>query len=218
MKKKHEDQPGESFRKTIENSEAADALIDAGDMAIAELTDLAGEVPILKWMLAAGKTISSVRDWLLLKKIAAFLADLSSLKIEERRALISRLDAEPLFANRAAEALLTLLDRVDSQVKAVWVSRGLRAYAARAIGAEDLMRLNWVIDRLLISDANEIKNAYLGPVTNMGRLWGQSPFALAALSVGLAKFDAQWEQGMIRPTELCELFVRHILTDDRTAD
>lgn len=211
MENDRESQPGASFRETIEKTEAANALIDAGDIAIADLADLAGDVPILKWMVAAGKTISSVRDYLLLKRIGAFLADLNSLSAHERRELIERLDAEPPYAKRAAEAVLILLDRIDSEVKAVWVSRGLKAYAVRAITADQLMRLNWVIERLLISDANEIKEVYLRDGTKRRQLWGQNSYALAALGVGLASFDAQWEQGLIRPTELCDIFINHIM-------
>lgn len=209
--RKHENQPASSFRETLENSEAADALIDAADSAMGHLSDLASEVPFLKWMVAIGKTFSSVRDYFLVKRVAAFLADFSALPPSERRTVIDRLDREPVYAKRAAEAVLTLLDRVDSEAKAVWVSRGLRAYAAGFITADQLMRLNWAIERLLISDAREIEGAYEWVRAEPRRLWGQQPYALAALSVGLASFDAQWEQGATRPTELCGLFIKYIL-------
>lgn len=215
MRKKPESQAGTSFRETIENSEAANALIEAGDMAVDHLTDLAGEVPILKWMVAIGKTFSSVRDYFLVKRIAAFLADFNALPPQERREVIDRLDQEPAYAKRAAEAVLTLLDRVDSEAKAVWVSRGLRAYAAGLITTDQLMRLNWAIERLLISDAKEIEKAYKWMHAEPRRTWGQQPYALAALSVGLASFDAQWEEGATRPTELCGLFIKHILKPNK---
>ncbi|RCS30581.1 hypothetical protein DEO45_07120 [Rhodanobacter denitrificans] len=138
------------------------------------------------------------------------MADFQAISPEKRRVVIDRLDREPEFAKRAAEAVLTLLDRVDSEVKAVWVSRGLRAYAAGLVTSAQLMRLNWAIERLLICDAREIVSAFEWVRAEPRRIWGQSPYALAALSVGLASFDAKWEEGATRPTELCELFVRHI--------
>jgi len=79
------------------------------------------------------------------------------------------------------------------------------------------MRLNWAIERLLICDANGIEEAYGRVHDEPRQLWGQAPFALAALSAGLASFDAQWEEGAIRPTELCELFVKHILNVQQSA-
>lgn len=203
------DQAALSFRETVENAEASSTLIEAGDMAVEHLTDLASGVPILKWIVAAGKTFSSVRDYFLVKRIAAFLSDFSALPAVERAEVISRLDLEPEYAKRAAEAVLTLLDRVDSEVKAVWVSRALRAYASGAITAAQLMRLNWAIERLLICDAEEISRSF--NASKPGQMWGQSSYALAALSVGLASFDAQWEQGLIRPTDLCALFIEHII-------
>ncbi|WP_114341793.1 hypothetical protein [Rhodanobacter denitrificans] len=210
MKGKEGSGAASSFRQTLENPEATSALIEAGDKAVEHFTDLAGEVPILKWIVAAGKTVSSVRDYFLVKRIAAFLADFQAISPEKRRVVIDRLDREPEFAKRAAEAVLTLLDRVDSEVKAVWVSRGLRAYAAGLVTSAQLMRLNWAIERLLICDAREIVSAFEWVRAEPRRIWGQSPYALAALSVGLASFDAKWEEGATRPTELCELFVRHI--------
>jgi len=117
MLKSPESQAATSFRETIENTGAADALIEAGDIAVDHLTGLASEVPILKWMVAAGKTLSSVRDYFLVKRIAAFLSDFNALSSLERREVIDRLDLEPSYAKRAAEAVLTLLDRVDSDVK-----------------------------------------------------------------------------------------------------
>jgi hypothetical protein len=202
---------GESLRRTIENSSATDALIDAGDHALDHFTSLAGEVPILKWIVAAGKAVSSVRDYFLLKRIRAFLTDFSKVPAAERREVIERLDRSPEYRRRAAEALLVLLDRIDSDIKAVWVARALRSYAAGTIDATQLMRFNVAIERLPTCDADAIRESILDHTENQRLMWGQSGYALAALNAGLATFDAQWEEGLIRPTRECELFVRLVL-------
>lgn len=203
---------GESLRRTIENAAATDAFIEAGDHALDHFTGLAGEVPVLKWIVAAGKAVSSVRDYFLLKRIRAFLTDFSKVPPAERNEVIERLDRSPEYARRAAEALLVLLDRIDSDVKAIWVSRALRAYASGVIDATQLMRINSAIERLPVCDADAIKASCLGHTGKQPLMWGQSAYALAALNAGLATFDAQWEEGLIRPTKDCELFVRLVLS------
>jgi DNA-directed RNA polymerase subunit F len=215
-KKKSENSAADSFMATIESSEATDALIEAGDMALDHLAELAAEVPILKWIIAASKTVSSVRDFFLIRRIKAFMSDFKSLSPKKRREVIQKLDNEPAYAKRAAEAVLTLLDRVDSDVKAVWVSRGLRAYAAGNVTGEQLMRLNYAIERLLVVDAYEIEKLYKWINAKRSdadpkRIWGQSPSSLAAVSVGLATLNVSIEFGGAHPTELCGLFIKHIL-------
>lgn len=123
---------GDSLRVTIERSELTDAFIEAGDLSLERLTDVADGIPVLKWITAAGKTALSIRDYLFVRKLAAFLADLNALPSEDRANLIKRLDQEPAFSGRASEALITVLDRVDSTLKAKWLAKALAGLCHRA--------------------------------------------------------------------------------------
>jgi hypothetical protein len=211
---KSEPAGGESLRRTIENSAATDAFIEAGDHALDSLTGLALDVPILKWIVAVGKTVSNVRDFFLLRRIRTFLTEFKKVPEEERRKVLERLDRSPVYAKRAAEALLVLLDRIDSDIKAIWVARALRAYAAGSIDATQLMRFNVAIERLPTCDADAIRTSILSHAEKQGLMWGQQGYALAALNAGLATFDARWEEGAIRPTKECERFVRLVLVSN----
>jgi len=129
-----------------------------------------------------GKTVSSVRDYFFVKRMAAFLSDFKVLPAIERAGVIRRLDHEPEFAERAAEAVIMILERVDSSLKATWVSRALRAYAAHHINATQLMRINAAIERVLTCDIKGIRSAFAAsPSIN-----GTDPYAQAAIGAGLA--------------------------------
>ena len=202
-----DDEPGRSLITTLENPEFVDAVIEAGDMSIETLTDALVHVPILKWVVAAGKTVSSVRDYFFVKRMAAFLSDFKALPAAERAGVIHRLDHEPEYAERAAEAVIMILDRVDSSLKATWVSRALRAYAAHHINATQLMRINAAIERMLTCDVEGIRSAFTaGPSIN-----GTDPFAQAAISAGLAFSLAAYGGSVAAQTETYQLFVQYLL-------
>ncbi|OOG46706.1 hypothetical protein B0E50_11915 [Rhodanobacter sp. C01] len=199
---------GDSLRLTIERSDLTDALIDAGDMSLENITDVASGIPVLKWMTAAGKSYLTIRDYLFVRKLAAFLADLKSLPAEGRTSLIQRLDNEPAYSKRAAEALITVLDRVDSNLKAVWVAKALRAYAVERITAREMMRVNAVIERVLVCDVDEI--LAMLEKRDMTK-HSDTDCAQSALVAGLATITQGYGGGGLVPTPVYRLFKEHVL-------
>lgn len=199
---------GHSLRVTIERSEFTDALIEAGDFSLERIADVADGIPVLKWITAAGKTALSIRDYLFVRKLAAFLADLKTLSASDRANLIERLDQEAAFANRATEALITVLDRVDSTLKARWLAKALRAYATEQITARELMRLNVVIERVLVCDIEGIVAAL--EEQKVGRLEDDDS-AQSALMAGLAATTPTYGGGRLVPTPVYRLFKKHVL-------
>lgn len=208
MTKKHGDELGDTFLATIENSQLTEALIEAGDMSLADLIGVLNDIPVLKWITAGGKAVSSLRDYFFIKRMAAFLADFSSLSPDKRADVIRKLDTEPVYAKRAAEAVMTVLERVDSPTKAVWVSRALRAYATGEITANELMRLNAAIERILVCDVDGIVFYFENddaPIQNED-LIGQ-----AAVNAGLGFVASGYGAGGIHSNEMYPLFKKHVL-------
>lgn len=199
---------GNSLRLTIERSDLADALIDAGDLSLEHITDVASGIPVLKWMTAAGKSYLTIRDYLFVRKLGAFLADLKSLPEGERASLIQRLDNEPAYSKRAADALITVLDRVDSNLKAVWVAKALRAYATKQITSREMMRLNAVIERVLVCDVDEI--VAMLEKRDM-TIHSDTDCAQSALVAGLAAMSQGYGGGGLVPTPVYRLFKQHVL-------
>lgn len=198
-----------SFEETLANPDMAEAFMEAGDRALEQLFPALDHVPLLKWFKAATSTVTSVRDYLLIKKITAFLGGLRSLTPGQRAETIHRLDQEPAYARRAGEALITILDRIDSETKAVWVARALRAYAAEHIDATQLMRLNAVIERVLLCDVGGIREALRNGSTR-----SDAPYAQAAVQAGLAYAQSSVGVGNIHVTNEYAPFMKFILDDD----
>lgn len=199
---------GNSLRITIERSELTDALIEAGDLSLERIVEVADNIPVLKWVIAAGKTALSIRDYLFVQKLAAFLADLKALSPGDRASLIERLDQEPAFANRATEALITVLDRVDSTLKAKWLAKALRAYATEQITARELMRLNAVIERVLVCDIEGIVAIFEKQEIQREP---DDDSAQSALMAGLAATTHGYGGGGLVPTPVYRLFKSHVL-------
>jgi hypothetical protein len=200
---------GISLRRTVENSEFSDAIIEAGDLSLEHISAIADHVPILKWVTAAGKTTLAIRDAIFIKKLAAFLADLRFMSDAERVRMMDRLNDEPAYSNRAAEALMTVLDRVDSTLKAKWVAKALRAYAGEEITARQLMRLNAVIERVLVCDVDGIV-ALLEKQSVPKQ--ADDDQAQSALVSGLAAIrQAGFGGGGIAPTPVYRLFKEYVL-------
>ena len=65
--------------------------------------DLLEHIPVFKSGLVAAKVIGSVRDHLLLRKVAIFLHAISAIPADERRAMVARLAADPSFAGDLGE-------------------------------------------------------------------------------------------------------------------
>ncbi len=199
---------GDSLRATIESSAMTDALIEAGDFSLARIADVADGIPVLKWITAAGRTALSIRDHLFVKKLASFLADLKALPPDTRANLVERLDQEPAFVNRATEALITVLDRVDSTLKAKWLAKALRAYATEQITARELMRLNAVVERVLVCDIE-------GIVATLEKQEVQresdDDSAQRELMAGLAATTHGYGGGGLVPTPVYRLFKKHVL-------
>lgn len=187
-----------------------DAFIEAGDLSLERLTDVADGIPVLKWITAAGKTALSIRDYLFVRKLVAFLADLKVLPPEDRANLIERLDQEPAFAGRASEALITVLDRVESTLKAKWLAKALLAYATEQITARELMRLNAVVERVLVCDVEGIV-AILEKQETERKTDDDS--AQSALLAGLAAATHGYGLGGLVPTPIYRTFKKHVLDD-----
>jgi hypothetical protein len=199
---------GNSLRVTIERSELTDALIEAGDLSLERIADVADGIPVLKWITSAGRTALTIRDYLFVRKLAAFLTELKALPPGDRANLIQRLDQEPAYANRAAEALITVLDRVDSTLKARWLAKALRAYATEQITARELMRLNAVVERVLVCDVEGI--VAMLEKQEMERQ-ADDDSAQSALLAGLAATTHGYGGGGLVSTPVYRLFKKHVL-------
>jgi hypothetical protein len=163
-----------------ENTSDARVRDSIGDSAAAfaqaafdalHVDDVAGHVAVVRRNLAAANVIGSVRDHLLLAKIAIFLHAVSAIPSKERRTMVERIQIEDGMDQPLGEHLVEMLDRLDGRRKAAMVGATFSAYAFGEIDFLTLTRLNASIQllptveiasvRLLTNHRDETR----GPVT-----------------------------------------------------
>lgn len=111
-------------------------------------SDALEHVPVVKTLTAAVKAIGSVRDAILVKKMARFLEALSDVSPEERAEMVHRLEADPSYNRKVGLHLIELLDRVDSHRKPAMLGFCFLAFVQRRIDAVQLQRLVSAVERL----------------------------------------------------------------------
>ncbi|NOT53687.1 MAG: hypothetical protein HOP18_03690 [Deltaproteobacteria bacterium] len=170
--------------------------------------DLIREIPIVKTIKAIIESGKNIREYFFAKKLCRFLLELREVSLEERIHMVKRLEEESDFEEKVGERLLHLIDRLDELSKAQLIGRAFRAYAHGDIGKQDLERLCFAIDRLILVDLRLIPEFLL-----KGRIQGrrvQQNLANAGLAFINSGLGGSWAE----PVETCEVFVRYILLLD----
>jgi hypothetical protein len=146
-------------RETEAQGELSDVAADYAEAALDALhvDDLLGHIPIVRTALAAAKVIGSVRDHLLLRKIAIYLHAISAIPAAERRAMVERLTLDPAFKENVGEHLIELLDRVDGRRKPAMIGAVFTALAFDQITVKTLRRLNSAIQYLPAEEIDAVR-------------------------------------------------------------
>jgi hypothetical protein len=114
------------------------------------------DLPVVGWVVAAGKTASTVRDYFLIRKILRFLAGLSDVPKAERDSFVVKVEEDNKFGNRVAETLIMLLDRYDHINKAALMSKLFYSYGKGEIDYSDFLRLSTAVDRAFMPDLSDL--------------------------------------------------------------
>lgn len=140
-----------------QNKKIAEDVLTIGGEIILDTQIVPGilrEIPLVKSVLTfvqAGKTVS---EFLYLRKLKIFIEDVEEVSEGEFQKFIADADATP---DKIAERLLTILDRIDDEMKAHLVSGTFKAYINREFGFEVFKRILAIIDRGFLDDLIEIK-------------------------------------------------------------
>jgi len=170
-------------------AEYAGAAIEA-----LHVENLLEHIPVFKTALVAAKVIGSVRDHLLLKKLAIYLRAISIIPANERRTMIARLAADQSFSEDLGEHLIELLDRVDGRRKPAMLGAVFAAYAFDSIDSKMLRRLNWAIQNLPSMEIDAVRlldtfNREKSGIEKTARQWPDRLSMQAIANAGLAEPD-----------------------------
>lgn len=121
------------------------------------LDELLKDLPIFDTIYSMSKTIASVRDILLMKKVERFLFELKECSSEQRMAAIAEIEqSTPEFG----ESLIMVIDQCSDSKKPVILGRILAAYVRGEITLRLLHNLYYSVRMLDITLINTLRQFY----------------------------------------------------------
>jgi hypothetical protein len=145
---------GRAVLTAVVKSGGKDIAIEGADIVLDVVTDseLVDELPVVSWIVKAGRIGQSIRDQLFVRKLQRFLMALEQIPDNERMAFGEQLNDDSAVRQDLGEQLIIILDRLDELEKADMLARAFRAYIAEDIPYDLFLRIARVIDRCMIHD------------------------------------------------------------------
>lgn len=205
---------GDAILKGARNEDTRELAIEVASIGLEHFIGegLLKEIPIVRSIVAAGKTVSAVRDELFQQKVAAFLEGRSSLKQEERTKFAEELARDPEQSKRLWEAVFLHLDRLDDVEKAPMLGKMFAAHARGHIDFSQFRRLARGIDAALVSELRILANKDTVKELNSDKFLALlEPAGFAFTSGGTTRLGAQGTQ--TRLTGAGQLFRKCMLEE-----
>lgn len=200
---------GSLLLDTVRSKDLADLTASAIDSFANDLMPKAlTHLPVAGVFLSLMRLGRSASEHLFRSKILRFLGPLGAVDPDRRRRMLEELNADPGFVGRVGEHLILLLNRLDSLDKATMMGRAFKAYLEGRVNGAMLQRLNYVIDRVVMTDV-----PYIRPFAENPEGANLSAAALQGLvNAGLAHVPP----GLLNPhvwpiPGVCDAFVDHVL-------
>ena len=199
---------GESLVTTLAESNLASVLNDVGELTLDSVLDegVLKDLPVVATLTAIWKTGRNLRDLLFLQKLARFLNEMKEISSEDRTEMIRRLEEDECFTQRVGESVILLLERLDHLDKPTLVGRAFRAYCIESIDAEQLQRMNQIIDRAFMPNLQQLEYHF-----RKGGEGIPNTIRQGLADCGLAWPPPGFATTTITPTEVFDPFVKHVL-------
>ena len=151
---------GRAILTAVVKAGGEDIAIEGSDIILDAVTnsELVDELPVVSWIVKAGRIGTSVRDQLFIRKLQRFLTALQDIPDHERLAFDDQLNDDPAKRQNLGEQLITILDRLDELEKADMLALAFRAYIAEKIPHDLFLRLARAIDRCMVHDLRFVHN------------------------------------------------------------
>ena len=151
---------GVSLIKSVTQSGAGEIARDVSEMALDSILDegLLKDVPVFGLLAKFYAVAGTVRDHIFLKKVASFLFGTSLAPQGVKDKFRETLDADPGFCRKVGENLILLLERHDHFDKSLLLGRVFSEYLNNRINYEHFLRIASSIDRVPITDLNQLSS------------------------------------------------------------
>lgn len=205
---KKETQRGSVIANVIRSDDLLQISKDALEIGIDAALDLGilKDFPIVSTVVGVFNVGGTIRDQLLASKVIGFLAKLSELSKKERDEMVDKLNADGKFAGRVGDALIEILDRMESERKPGIAAKCFSAYARGRIDYMQLRRLLVAIERIPSFDIGALRT--FAGLTIKERATADQHLLISLVNAGLAQNNGGWDGGVIVATDLCDLFLQ----------
>ena len=162
-----------SLLASITDSKLADLGIDIAEIALDSVLaeGLLRGIPVVSTVVALGKTGLMLRDRLFLKKILAFLDELDKIPEPERTKVRDNIGADPDYAKKVGDTLITLLDKYDEPDKARLLARLFSSYISGQIDRQEFLRHSNGLTIAYLADVQLLLAFYSGKAKTSDVPW-----------------------------------------------
>ena len=147
----NQDNLSNSLSKTLVESDLSNVTFDILESSVdaSLLNDgFLREIPILSSIIGIGKTIISVQNYLFTKKIIAFLSGLSNISKEDRKEVISKINADPNYNQFVGSKLLFLIDNAQDHISARLISKLFVAFIEKKMTYKEFCKASLIINKI----------------------------------------------------------------------
>ncbi len=200
-----------SLVETIKKSDLKDIVGDLGEVTLDSVLNdgILRDIPIINTMTKLIKIGVTIKDFLFIKKLFKFLTSLREINLEDRKKLITKLEADPIYNQKVGENILILLDRMDNLQKPKFMAKAFKAYLYDKINGIELQRINYAIDRILVCDIPELLKFCSKSKDDKFDIAVEQNF----INSGFAYVASGLGVGGVHPNAICRKFIDYILND-----
>lgn len=148
----------DSFERT-EISDLSQDLIEIGFDSLLE-DGIIKEIPVVKTILASYKTVVTISDKILIKKILLFLKTLNDLPKDTIEDFVAKLNEDNKFKIKVGNKLLLLLEKSDEYEKSYLLAEIFKSYIKEEIDYNTFQLLSKAINNTFIEYIKILKDLY----------------------------------------------------------
>lgn len=178
--------------------------------------DAIKQLPIVNTVVGIGKTVYSIHERHLMKKLAIFIKEFNSgkIKTEKLEKYRNKMKNDSKKAEKELGRVLILLDKMIDDVKSKMIAQLYQSYINEMVNWEKFCELSDTVERLNISDiellykinSGEINSSEKCPLYQIGRLESIGLITSDISSMGIGGFGSSKTNKYLRISELGEIF------------
>lgn len=197
----------------IGGSEGKDLLLEAAEFSLDALIDdgVVKDIPFVGTVAKLYGIAVRAQGYIFTKKVRQFLTELATIPKAEREQFARRLKRHPEERERTADALLTMLDKLDDMAKAPMLARAFSRYIQDEFDFPTFRRLAVAIDRCLVHDLRELDKLEEKPVELEGYIGDLLVSAGVVRLCGMHSIGGGRSKKTYALSELGELFLQVVV-------